>query len=83
MAATLPYLLCLGPDNVLEVGGKALADPFLSPVFGSNNQAEPGVGNLMAYSGPTQRQPFLARTKTPSIQHTLGQENYMGAGEDK
>lgn len=83
MAATVPYLLCLGPNYVLEVGSKALTDPFLSPVLGSNNQTKPGVGNLMAYSGPTQRQTVLPRTKTSSIQHTLGQENYMGTREDK
>lgn len=80
LAATGLYLLCLGPDNVLQVGGKALADPFLSPVSGSDNQAEPGVGDLMAHPGPAQRQVVLSRTRTPSIQHALGQENYMGAG---
>lgn len=75
------YLLCLGPDYVLQVGGKALADPFLSPISGSDNQAEPGVGDLMAHPGPTQRQVAVPRTSTPSIQNTLGQENYMGAGD--
>lgn len=77
------YLLCLGPDNVLQVRGKALADPFLSPVSGSDNQAKPGVGDLMAHPGATQRQAVLARTRTPSIQHTLGQENDMRAREEK
>lgn len=72
----------MGPNDVLEVGGKALADPFLSPVFGSNNQTKPGVGDLMAYSGPTQGQIALLRARTPTIQHTLGQENDVGAGEE-
>lgn len=81
--ATVPYLLCFNPNNVLKIGGKALADPFLCPVFGSNNQAKPRVGNLMAYPGSTQRQTALPRARTPTIQHTLGKENYMGTGEHK
>lgn len=81
-AVTTPlYLLCFGPNNVLQIGCKALTDPLLSPVFGSDDQAEPGVGNLVANSGAAQGQPILRRTGTPSMQHTLGQENYMGAGE--
>lgn len=35
----------------------------------------------MAYPGPTQRQIALLRARNPSIQHTLGQENDVGAGE--
>lgn len=81
MKSSALYLSCFGPNYVLEVGGEALADPFLSPVFGSNNQTKPGVGDLMAYPGPTQRQTVLPRARTPSIQHTLGQENNVGAGE--
>lgn len=77
------YLLCFGPNNVLQIGCKALTDPLLSPVFGSDDQAEPGVGNLVANSGAAQGQPILRRTGTPRMQHTLGQENYMGAGERK
>lgn len=76
-----PYLSHFGPNYVLKVGGEALADPFLSPVFGSNNQTKPGVGDFMAYPGPTQRQVVLLRARTPSVQHTLGQENDVGAGE--
>lgn len=83
LATIILYLLCLGPDNILQEGGKAFADPFLSPVSGSDNQAKPGVGNLMAKPGPTQRQAILPRTRTPSRQHTLRQENYMWAVEDK
>lgn len=83
MATSVPYLLSLGPNYVLEVGGKALTDPFLSPVLGTDNQTKPGMGNLMAYSGPTQRQTVLPRTKTSSIQHTLGQENHMRTREDR
>ena len=82
-ALLVQYFLSLGPDNVLQVGGKALADPFLSPVSCSDNQAKPGVGDLMANSGPTQGQALLFSTRTPSAQHTLGKENDMGAGEDK
>lgn len=83
-AVTTPlYLLCFGPDNVLQIGCKALTDPLLSPVLGSDDQAEPGVGNLVANSGAAQGQAILQRTGTPSVQHTLGQENYMGAGEGK
>lgn len=74
--------MCLGPDNVFKTSGKAFANPFFSPVSGSDNQAKPGVGNLVANPGSTQRQTFF-RTWTPSRQHTLGQENYMGAEEDK
>lgn len=55
IATTALYFSCFGPNDVLEVGGEALADPFLSPVFGSNNQTKPGVGDLMAYPGPAQR----------------------------
>ncbi len=76
-------MLCLGPDNVFQVGGKALTDPFLCPVSGSDDQAKPGVGDLMARPGPTQRQAIHPRTRTPNMQHTLGQENYMWAAEDK
>lgn len=54
LATSAPYLSHFGPNYVLEVGRKALADPFLSPVFGSNNQPKPGVGDLMTYPGPTQ-----------------------------
>lgn len=82
MAAALLHLLCLGPNDVLQIGCKALTDPLLSPVFGSDYQAKPGVGNLMANSGATQGQHIVCRTTTPSMQHTLGQENYMGAGEE-
>lgn len=78
-----PCLLCFGPDNVLQIGCKALTDPLLSPVSGSDDQAEPGVGNLVANSGAAQGQLILRRAGTPSMQHTLGQENYMGAGEGK
>lgn len=81
LATSAPYLSHFGPNYVLKVGGEALADPFLSPVFGSNNQTKPGVGDLMAYPGPTQRQIVLLRARTPSIQHTLGQENDVGAAE--
>lgn len=76
--------MCLGPDYVLQIGRKALTDPLLCPVFGSDDQAEPGVGNLVANSGAAQGQLILPRrTGAPGTQHTLGQENYMGAGERK
>lgn len=77
------YLLRLGPDDVFQAGGEALADPFLRPVSGSDNQAEPGVGNLVANPRPAQRQVVPSRAGTPGAQHALGQENYMGAEEDK
>lgn len=80
-ATSAPDLSRFSPNDVLEVGGEALADPFLRPVLGSNNQTEPGVGDLMAHPGPAQRQIALLRARTPSIQHTLGQENDVGAGE--
>lgn len=83
-----PCLLCFGPDNVLQIGCKAFADPLLSPVFGSNDQAEPGVRNLVANSGAAQGRLLSCSSRsssagTPSVQHTLGQENYMGAEERK
>lgn len=77
------YLLCLSPYNVLQAGSKALADPFLSPVSGSNHKAKPGVGNLMANPGPTKRQASHSQTRISRAQHTLGQEDYMGAVENK
>lgn len=81
IATTALYFSRFGPNDVLEVGGETLADPFLSPVFGSNNQAKPGVGDLMAYPRPAQRQIVLPRARSPSIQHTLRQEDDVGAGE--
>jgi len=80
-ALVVLYLLCLGPDNVLQVGGEALADPFFGPVSGSDHQAEPGVGDLVADPGPAQTRVVLSRTET--AQHALGQERDMGAGQDK
>lgn len=82
IATSGQYLSRLSPNDVLEVGGEALADPFLRPVSGSDNQAKPGVGDLMAYPGPTQRQIVLPGARTPRLQHTLGQENDVGAGEE-
>lgn len=80
---TLLYLFCLGPDNVLQVGREALADPLFSPISGSDQQAEPGVGDLVADPGPAQGQGVLSGTKSPSAEHTLGEEYYVGAVEDK
>lgn len=79
--AAPPCLLCFGPDDVLQIGRKALAEPLLGPVFSSDHQAEPGVGDLVANSGAAQGQLIARRSGIPSMQHTLGQENYMWAGE--
>lgn len=68
-------MLCLDPDDVLQVGGKALADPLLGPVSGPDGEAEPGVGDLMTQPGPAQTQAASARG-----QNALGQENDVGAG---